>query len=61
MNEPNPPGHPVGLAWDIETKAKISTSMITRNRDVPEETKERLFVLTLERMKLIQEIRGNTA
>lgn len=59
MNEPSRPGHPVGLAWDIETKAKISTSMIIRNKDVPEDKKERLFHLTLERMKLIQEIRGN--
>jgi len=61
MNEPNPPGHPAGLAWDFETRAKISASMITRNRDVPEDIKERLYVLTLERMKLIQEIRGNTS
>lgn len=61
MNESKPPGHPVGLAWDLETKAKISTSMITRNKDVPEAKKERLFKLTLERMKLIQEIRGNSA
>jgi hypothetical protein len=49
--------HRTGTTWSPEVKAKISTSMIISKKESPD-LWERLYRVTLERIKIIQEIHG---